>query len=412
MNMTNASDILISSLIVISFLAILYAILRFVWFKEQPLVAKFVLLISPGLYMFFLLGKLTILDSIPALTLGTMITLGTLLIIKYMFRKRFILGLELVNKAIITYVNHIETRQRHEDETTDNIETVFISILKSVDKLRDVLITEKNKMFILKESIEKNSKNIETMTSTMNEALLSQSTSFNETSTTMKELGVTSEQTTDKARVVVDTAEKSLELSQVGMQSVVESTENMKKIRSDVENIANEIKLLRERINDISDIVVKVNNISKKSNLLALNASIEASKAGSAGKGFAVVAVEIRKLAEQAQTSVSDIEVIIGKINSSAEKTVFVTEKGVRQVDEGVAQIQETGEIVKESMKSMELNVMSAQQILAASRQQSIGIDQITESIGHLNDGMKQITESSEEIKKLSNSILDVKNYQ
>ena len=412
MNMTNASDILISSLIVISFLAILYAILRFVWFKEQPLVAKFVLLISPGLYMFFLLGKLTILDSIPALTLGTMITLGTLLIIKYMFRKRFILGLELVNKAIITYVNRIETRQRHEDETTDNIETVFISILKSVDKLRDVLITEKNKMFILKESIEKNSKNIETMTSTMNEALLSQSTSFNETSTTMKELGVTSEQTTDKARVVVDTAEKSLELSQVGMQSVVESTENMKKIRSDVENIANEIKLLRERINDISDIVVKVNNISKKTNLLALNASIEASKAGSAGKGFAVVAVEIRKLAEQAQTSVSDIEVIIGKINSSAEKTVFVTEKGVRQVDEGVAQIQETGEIVKESMKSMELNVMSAQQILAASRQQSIGIDQITESIGHLNDGMKQITESSEEIKKLSNSILDVKNYQ
>lgn len=396
---------------ILTYFIVLFIGFKFLVFKENKSISWFFLISLGTFCTFLLLGIVFFIDIHWSIQITTIcINIISIFFWLKSIDEKYQKNILRINSHIKnTATNLLDTDMINIDES-ELSNTSLKNTLKNLKGLKEAISLELKKYFVINEMIDKDTKHIKIKTSDMTSSLFSQNTLFTETSTTMKELAVTSEQTTDKARVVVDTAERSLELSQVGMHSVSESTENMRKIRKDVENSANEIRLLKERISDISDIVIKVNSISKKTNLLALNASIEASKAGNAGKGFAVVAIEIRKLAEQAQTSVADIEVIIGKIKTSTDKTVYVTEKGVRQVDEGVAQIQETGEIVKESMKSMEQNVISAQQILAASRQQSIGIEQISDSIGHLNSGMNSLMTSSEEINKLSNSILEINN--
>jgi methyl-accepting chemotaxis protein len=381
---------------------------KFILFSDQALYKLFFLTVSVFLTAFLFVYLVIELSNVFLLITSMAIHLFVVF-----FWLKFLKT--IVYSDFFVILSHFKnmTRELKEGNDVENLKTqsqfdLYIEFVKELNQFKDDAYLEFHKLFILSKSIEKDSLKIRDMISGMSDSLIMQNTAFTETTTTMKELSVTSEQTTEKARIVLETAEKSLELSQVGMESVSDSSSYMHKIRSDVDNIKTELKLLKERVGDISDIVVKVSHISKKTNLLALNASIEASKAGNAGKGFSVVAGEVRKLAEQSQISVLEIEEIINKILNSTEKTVSATEKGMRQVDEGVAQIQETGEIVKESMKSMELNVTSAQQILAASRQQSIGIEQITESISQLNDGMQNVTESSEEIKKLSSSIIEI----
>jgi methyl-accepting chemotaxis protein len=286
----------------------------------------------------------------------------------------------------------------------EEVKEVLSSIFQNYEKIRSRNQLFEHKVFELEEKMQL----IEHEINLMIEALIFQSTSISETTSTMKELGITSEQTSDKAGVVVKSAENSLELCQAGMGSVEESIDNMHKIRTGVEDISSHIKSLNSQLAQISDIVIKVNTIFKKTNLLALNASIEASRAGEYGKGFSVVADEIRKLAEQSQQLITDIENVTNSILGSTETTVDVTDKGVKEVDFGVIQIKETGEIVTESMRTMELNVVSAQQILAASKQQSIGIEQISESINHVNNEMRKITTYSDRIKDYVKSIHDV----
>ena len=404
-------SIITNSALIFVYFILVYIGFKFIFFKENNGVLWFYLISLVAFTSFILMGIVFFAETLWYTKLAvSLLNLTSLFFWLKSINQKYTKNIQLINSHIKNASGNFINNTPIDINETEINNTLFLDTLKHLSELKEAISIELKKFYVVNNLIDKDTKHIKAKTSDMTSSLFSQNTLFTETSTTMKELAVTSEQTTDKARVVVDTAERSLELSQVGMHSVSESTENMRKIRKDVENTANEIRLLKDRISDISDIVIKVNSISKKTNLLALNASIEASKAGSAGKGFAVVAIEIRKLAEQAQTSVADIEVIITKIKTSTDKTVYVTEKGVRQVDEGVAQIQETGEIVKESMKSMEQNVISAQQILAASRQQSIGIDQISDSIGQLNRGMKVIMTNSDEITKLSNSILEINN--
>jgi len=232
--------------------------------------------------------------------------------------------------------------------------------------------------------------------------LAEQSSAINQTTTTIQQLGYTGEQTMDKAHMVVNAAQHSMEVTDLGQKAVKSSIDEMMKIRQKVERIATQILALSGQTQKIGIIINTVDEIAEQTNLLSLNASIEAAKAGDAGKGFSVVAAQIRKLAEQSQQAVSEIAVIIKEIQAATNTTVMATEEGTKGVDSGVTQIGTTGELMEQSMESLKENVAYAQQILSATEQQNVGIKQINSAITSINEVMEQISLTAEESKQVS----------
>jgi methyl-accepting chemotaxis protein len=232
--------------------------------------------------------------------------------------------------------------------------------------------------------------------------LAEQSSAINETTTTIQELTYTGEQTMEKAHMVVNSAEHSMEVTENGRIAVRKSIEEMQSIRQKVEKIATQILALSAQTQKIGIIISKVDEIAEQTNLLSLNASIEAAKAGDSGKGFSVVAAEIRKLARQSQQAVSEIADIISEIQAATNTTVMATEEGTKGVDAGVDQISSSGELMEQSIISLNENVAYAQQILSATEQQNLGIKQINDAIAAINEVMEQISDSADETRKIA----------
>ena len=238
-------------------------------------------------------------------------------------------------------------------------------------------------------------------------ALIQQSSSLNETTTTVQELGATSEQSTEKAEGVVSAAEAAMKNAEDARKAVSNSIDDMEDIRASVKDIKQEIDTMFEQSRQISSIVGTVTAIAKKTNLIALNASIEASKAGESGKGFAVVATEVRQLAVQSQNAVGEIAQIVQNLQEAASDVAEATNKGTHSVDKGSQSVNSSGELMEESMVSMEENVAYAQQILAASRQQSVGIEQITLALANVNDVIQHISETAQNNKPIAQELTE-----
>ena len=235
-----------------------------------------------------------------------------------------------------------------------------------------------------------------------------QSSALNETTTTTQELAATSHQTTEKAQFVVESAERSMDVSAKGKTAVDNTIEEMNEIRRRVERIAEEILDLSEKTQQIGVITTTVNDIAEQTNMLALNAAIEASKAGEFGRGFGVVALEVRKLAEKSKEASLRIRDLITQIQNATNSTVMATEEGSKRVDIGVDKIREAGRLMDESIQSLEENVGYAQQILVGSKQQTIGIEQITLAMANINDVVKQVVTGGTQTQTTVEAVLQL----
>ncbi len=161
----------------------------------------------------------------------------------------------------------------------------------------------------------------------------------------------------------------------------------------------------------------EVSSIANKTDMLAINAGIEAARAGEYGKGFSVVANEIRNLSDQSQKSAAKISSLIEKIQSSTNATVMATEQGTKGVMEGIKLISETGRTLEAAIANMRETVDSVQEIALSSRQQSIGTDQVAETMVTINDGMKEnavaakkTLEESEHLQSFSHQLQEMIN--
>lgn len=261
----------------------------------------------------------------------------------------------------------------------------------------------------LKDAVARLSSVVSELTATIDQQALGmneQSTALNQTTTTTQELSATSHQTTEKAQFVVESAEKSMEVSTRGKQAVDGTIDEMNEIKRRVERIAEQILDLSEKTQQIGVITTTVNDIAEQTNMLALNAAIEASKAGEFGRGFGVVAFEVRKLAEKSKEASLRIRDLITQIQNATNSTVMATEEGSKRVDIGVDKIREAGRLMDQSIASLEENVGYAQQILVGSKQQTIGIEQITLAMANINEVVKQVAAGTQQTQKAIDSVL------
>jgi len=235
-----------------------------------------------------------------------------------------------------------------------------------------------------------------------------QASSINEITASLSEIEKSSMQTMEKAKTLGQSAEQTREKGKLGLDAVDQSVEGMKRIRDKVQTIAHTILDLSKQTQQVGEITSVVNNLAQQSKMLALNASIEAAKAGESGKGFAVVAVEVKNLAEQSEQATSQVQKILESIRLATEKAVMVTEEGTKGVDEGTLLVEQTGDIIRNLNDVIHDTTIASQQIESAVRQESAGIEQITTGMNEINQVTGSFIESVKQTTEAINSLAEI----
>ena len=215
-------------------------------------------------------------------------------------------------------------------------------------------------------------------------------TAVSQTTATAEEVKQTAQVSAQKAGNVADIAQRAAQSAQTGRKAIEESIAGMQHIREQMQLIAETVVRLSEQSQAIGEIIASVNDLAEQSNLLAVNASIEAAKAGEHGKGFAVVAQEIRNLATQSKESTAQVRTILNDIQRATTATVMAAEQGSKAVDTGVKQVNQSGEAIRMLAESIVSAAQAATQITASAQEQLIGIDQVTIAIQNILQSSKQ----------------------
>ena len=226
-----------------------------------------------------------------------------------------------------------------------------------------------------------------------------------ETTTTVEEVRQAAQLSSQKAKSLSDSAQHVAQVSQSGQKAVDETIAGMNRISEQMEIIAQTVVRLSEQSQSIGGIIASVTDIADQSNLLAVNAAIEAAKAGEQGKGFAVVAQEIRNLAEQSKQSTMQVRNILNDVQKATNAAVLATEQGNKAVEAGVKQSVQAGEAIRILTDSSAEAAQVSTQIVASSQQQLVGMDQIGIAMQSINQaGMENsasMTQAEDSVKNL-----------
>jgi methyl-accepting chemotaxis protein len=241
---------------------------------------------------------------------------------------------------------------------------------------------------------------------------LQQSSSVNQTTITMDELGAASQQSAQQALGAAEAARQALKITEGGSLAVKENLESMTILKEKVGAIAQQIMRLNEQTNQIGNISSVVTDLANQTNMLSLNAAVEAVRAGENGKGFNVIATEIRKLADISKKSAEKINNLVADIKNALDSTVTVTNEGTKTVEEGNKISQKTAGAFSEVTKAFNDVVLNNQQISLSTQQQAIAIQQVVDAMNSLNllaketaSGITQTKVGAQQLKDAAQSL-------
>ena len=232
-----------------------------------------------------------------------------------------------------------------------------------------------------------------------------QGSAVTETVSTIEEITKTSEEAAGRARAVSESARHSEEVGRSGRRAVEEAVSSMGAVRDQVESIASRILALAEQAQAIGDIITTVNDISEQTHMLALNASIEASRAGEHGRGFAVVASEVKALADQSKKATAQVRQILGQIQKATHGAVMTTEEGTKSVSAATRVVTEAGATIQQLADLLTQASLTAAQIAASANQQATGIGQIRQAMHDVNQATQQGLISSRQTERAMQDI-------
>jgi methyl-accepting chemotaxis protein len=221
--------------------------------------------------------------------------------------------------------------------------------------------------------------------------------------------------TTHDATVAAETAKNAGITATSGGRIVEETIEGMNRISDVVHQSAQTVEELGKSSDQIGEIVQVIDDIADQTNLLALNAAIEAARAGEQGRGFAVVADEVRKLAERTTKATKEIASMIRQIQKDTTGAVESMMKGKKEVEDGKALADKAGESLKEIMDGARQVVDTVTRVAAASQEQASASEQISRNIDAISNvtqesaaGTQQIARAAEDLNRLTANLLSL----
>lgn len=223
-----------------------------------------------------------------------------------------------------------------------------------------------------------------------------------ETTTTIEELKQTAGVTTEKAHNVTDVSADALKVLRDSQGALDSTIEGMLHIKQGMETISSTIVRLSEHGQAIGEIIGTVNDLAEQSHLLAVNAAIEAAKAGDQGKGFAVVAQEMRSLAEQSKQATIQVRNILQDIQNGTRAAVMATEQGSKAVEDGMSLSIKTTAFINSIYQGIEKVVEAATQIAISNQQQLQGIEQVTIAMTSIKDSTSK---QASQMKKIESDM-------
>jgi len=221
-----------------------------------------------------------------------------------------------------------------------------------------------------------------------------QAASTNQIMSTVTEISATGKELLNTMEEVKQVAENTAESAIEGNTALVSMESTMAGMKAATQSISSKLSVLSEKADNINTVVVTINRVADQTNLLSLNAAIEAEKAGEYGRGFSVVATEIRRLADQTAVATWDIEQMVKEMLSAVSAGVMSMDKFTDEVNQGVSDVAKVGSQLAHIIEQVQILLPRFDTVNESTRLQSEGAEQIKESMVQLNEMAQQTAES------------------
>jgi methyl-accepting chemotaxis protein len=238
------------------------------------------------------------------------------------------------------------------------------------------------------------------------------SSAISEVTTTAEEVKQTSEVASEKAEYVAQSADATTRISHAGKQATENTMIGIDRIKEEMNAIAESTVQLSAQTKSIEDIINTVADIADQSNILSVNAAIEAAKAGEHGKGFSVVAQEVKSLSTQSKDATNQVREILNDIQKATSTAVMATERGTKSVAQAIELSEQAGDAIDRLSDRVTESSEAAMQITASNQQQLSGMDQLSQAMESINDatqqnldGVKQIEDAIKNLETMAQTL-------
>ena len=260
------------------------------------------------------------------------------------------------------------------------------NISASFTTLVEGLLTQIRSVISCSDTVKDSADNVHEISISTNQNIQRQQTEISLIATAINEMSSTVQEVAHSATQAATSAQQADVQAKNGAKTVTHSIKSIQHLSQEVTNAANVIAQVKNSSTKIGSVLDVIKTIAEQTNLLALNAAIEAARAGEQGRGFAVVADEVRTLASRTQKSTEEIEQMISVLQTNADQAVNVMLKNTELAEETVKFANSAGDALQEITRSIETINQMNEQIATAAEEQSHVAEEINRNIVNIND--------------------------